>query len=172
MKYIFTLRQSFLSYCAKHIPHTEFQPVVEYRVNGMKYPSMRRARHEARPVLEDDSLDIFPGVHGTVLSGGVQPSGLHSHQIAGQGDIHGPAAGELREPDLDDARKSQFLYMIDSYLPLNEDEEAEMSQKLKEKEQFEVNEWLSDYEVRGIEHGIEQGLLQGKRETLILLLEH
>ena len=90
------------------------------------------------------------------------------------------AYGRMCRSDLDDARKSQLLHMIDRYLPLSEDEEVEMSQKMKEKEQFEVHEWLSEYEMRGIrkgigqgiEQGIEQGLLQGTRKTLMLLLEH
>jgi len=86
------------------------------------------------------------------------------------------AFGRMYRSDLDDARKSQLLHMIDRYLPLSEDEEVEMNRKLKEKEQIEVHEWLSDYEVRGIRkgigQGIEQGLLQGKKETLMLLFEH
>ena len=43
-----------------------------------------------------------------------------------------------------------------------------MSQKLREKEHVEVQEWLSEYEIRGIEHG----LMEGKREILLLLLRH
>ena len=94
------------------------------------------------------------------------------------------AYDKVRRSILDEARRSMLVHMIDRYLILSEEEEVEMSQKLREKEHVEVQEWLSDYEVRGIEkgigqgieqgieQGIDRGLVQGKKETLLLLLRH
>ncbi len=86
------------------------------------------------------------------------------------------AYDKVRRSNVDEARRSMLVHMIDRYLTLSEEEEVEMSQKLREKEHVEVLEWLSDYEIRGIEkgigQGIDRGLVQGKRETLLLLLRH
>ncbi len=87
---------------------------------------------------------------------------------------------KLRTAKMDEARKSLLIYMIDSYLPLSKTEEAEMSSRLKNREGEEVHEWLSSYEIRGIkkgrregkEEGKNEGLIQGKKETLLLLLNH
>ena len=55
-----------------------------------------------------------------------------------------------------------------------------MSSRLKNREGEEVHEWLSSYEIRGIkkgrregkEEGKNEGLIQGKKETLLLILNH
>ncbi len=51
--------------------------------------------------------------------------------------------------------------MIDSYLPLSKEEEAEMSGRLKNREGEEVHEWLSSYEIRGIKKGRKEGKEEG-----------
>ncbi len=90
----------------------------------------------------------------------------------------------LARTQLDDARRSLLVNVIDRYLKLNQEEEAEITLLVEDSDLQEVKEMLTAYEERGlkkgiergiaqgIEQGITQGILRGKRETLLRLLRH
>jgi len=65
--------------------------------------------------------------------------------------------------DLDEARKSLLVNIIESYLPLNSADEVEFNRVIVETGSEEVREMMTIYE----ERGIEKGLSQGKREMLL-----
>lgn len=69
--------------------------------------------------------------------------------------------------DLDEARKSLLVNLIESYLPLSSAEEVEFNMVIEETGSEEVREMMTVYEERGIEKGLSQGLSQGKQEMLL-----
>ncbi len=79
---------------------------------------------------------------------------------------------------LDEARRSLLLYVMDSYLKLNQSEEEELRRLVEQPELQEVKEMLTTYEERGIQKGIQQGIVQGvqqgivqgQRRTLLLMM--
>lgn len=74
----------------------------------------------------------------------------------------------------DDARRALLLNVVDKYLPLDAEEEAEFQRLLGEPEYREVKQMVTVYEKRGIEEGIQQGIergaLQGKRDAVLLIV--
>ena len=76
--------------------------------------------------------------------------------------------------DLDEARKTLLTYVIQTYLPLSEAEDNEFRTLLAQPESQEVRTMVNIYSGRifdeGVERGIEQGILQGQRNTLFKLL--
>jgi hypothetical protein len=64
---------------------------------------------------------------------------------------------------VDEARKSLLLNLIETYMPLNAEQEAEFAQLLGQEEAQEVRRMITVYE----ERGIAKGITQGKREMLL-----
>lgn len=76
--------------------------------------------------------------------------------------------------ETDEARRALLLNVIETYLKLSTEEEAEFQRLLGQPEFAEVRQMITIYEQRGIEQGIEQGMEQGivrgMRRTLLNLL--
>ncbi|MGH9839760.1 MAG: Rpn family recombination-promoting nuclease/putative transposase [Blastocatellia bacterium] len=76
---------------------------------------------------------------------------------------------------LDPARMQMIAGFVDTYLPLNPEEERWIDEKIKEavpeqKEKF--MEVMTRYEKAALQKGLLQGLEEGERNLLILLLTH
>jgi hypothetical protein len=77
--------------------------------------------------------------------------------------------------NLDEARKSLLVNVIESYLQLDEVEVVQFNELVASSDAEEVREMMTIYEERGIEkgilqgieQGIEQGITRGKRELLL-----
>ena len=69
------------------------------------------------------------------------------------------------------ARQSLLIDFVETYLALNRKEEVEFESLVQKPEYKEIEKMVTTYEKRGIEKGIEKGMLDAKRETLIHLLE-
>lgn len=73
---------------------------------------------------------------------------------------------------VDEARRSLLINVVDRYLELSAEEELEFNRLTEGLKLQEVKEYLTSWEKRGIKKGIGQGIIQGKRETLLRLLRH
>lgn len=69
--------------------------------------------------------------------------------------------------ETDDARQAMLLDLIEKYLPLDQAEQQEFERLLGQPEAAEAKQMVTFYERRGMEQGLEQGLVRGKRETLL-----
>ena len=68
---------------------------------------------------------------------------------------------------IDPARQNLLVEFVETYMPLDSQESIEFEQIISSDDQYkEVKKMVTVYEQRGIEKGIEQG----KKETLLLLL--
>lgn len=146
------------------VPETYVESVLDWEILLFRYMSIGLGDLSAEDFAEKENILAAPM---SALMHGEQTDRI---------DRKIRACERLHKTDLDDARKSMLLYMIDTYLPLSEAEEAEMSGRLKDREDTESQEWLSSYELRGREKGkLEgklEGMLEGRRVNLILLLTH
>ena len=68
---------------------------------------------------------------------------------------------------IDDARKALLTNIVDSYLRLNPHEADEFEQLIVDPNEQEVGEMISVYEQRGIDKGVLQGVVRGKRDSLL-----
>ncbi|HLK56051.1 MAG TPA: DUF4351 domain-containing protein [Chthonomonadaceae bacterium] len=77
----------------------------------------------------------------------------------------------IAKSQINDARKALLTNIVETYLKLSPQQNAEFQQLVTDPESKEVLEMISVYEQRGIEkgieQGIEQGIVRGKRETLL-----
>ena len=77
---------------------------------------------------------------------------------------------------LDGARRALLTNIIETYLPLEADEQDELRRMIAAPEAKEIRDMISVYEQRGIEKGIEQGIARGiergKRESMLILMRH
>jgi len=94
----------------------------------------------------------------------------------------------MAKAGLDEARRALLTNIIETYLPLNEDEQNALRRLIAAPEGKEICDMISVYEQRGIEQGIErgieqgiergieqgieQGVVRGKREALLRLMHH
>lgn len=78
----------------------------------------------------------------------------------------------LARSSVDEARKSLLVNVVDRYLKLGRGEEAELVRRTQQAGSEEVRALLTQWEERGIRKGRKEGVAQGKRETLLLLLRH
>jgi hypothetical protein len=70
--------------------------------------------------------------------------------------------------EIDEGRKSLLVNVIESCLQLSAGERVQFNELVEASE--EVREMLTIYEERGIEKGIEQGIIRGKREVLLRMM--
>lgn len=72
---------------------------------------------------------------------------------------------------IDEARKSLLVNCVETYLPLSENEQQDFD-KITQKPNFqEVTQMQSVYETRGEARGVARGIITGKRETALMLLQ-
>jgi hypothetical protein len=64
-------------------------------------------------------------------------------------------------------REALLINVIETYAKLNPQEQGEFLQLVAAPEGVEVSKMISVYEQRGIDKGIEQGEMRGKRNTLL-----
>ena len=67
-------------------------------------------------------------------------------------------------------QKVVSINVIEAFLVLDDQQQAEFDALLATPEGKEVRDMITVYEQRGIEKGIEQGVVLGKRETLLRLM--
>jgi hypothetical protein len=115
--------------------------------------------------LPDLSADTYAnqGELATALSAVMRPATI------GRLEQKWQALVEIARSALNDARKLMLANVVESYLILNESENAEIARRTSEQE--EVTTMISVYEERGIkigiERGIAQGVLRGQRDALL-----
>jgi hypothetical protein len=73
---------------------------------------------------------------------------------------------QTQESDLDEASRSLLVNLIDTYLPLSVEEEEELRRIVGQPGLEEVEQVITSFEQRGIEQGIERGIVEGKRDAL------
>jgi predicted transposase/invertase (TIGR01784 family) len=63
--------------------------------------------------------------------------------------------------EIDEARKSLLVNVIEEFLPLKEEDEVEFNQLVTATQSVEVIEMMTVYEERGMQKGIEKGIAEG-----------
>ena len=151
-------------------------PIVVYLAPGAG--GLTAEQHEER--VFDEQVDLFTyravglpdlladdyqeseNPLGPALSALMKPSRL-GRVVQGYRILRAMARAQL-----DEARRALLTNIIETYLPLKAEERAELRQMIAAPEGKEIQDMISVYEQRGIEIGIEQG----KRESLLKLMRH
>src|SRR5579872_1107318 len=68
---------------------------------------------------------------------------------------------------VDEARKSLLVHVIDTYMALSEAEVQQLRQIVGQQEMQEVKEMITSFERYALQQGLQQGIVQGKRDTLL-----
>ena len=80
----------------------------------------------------------------------------------------------IAQSDINEVQSALLAFFVETYLPLNEAEEEEF-QKLIQKEEVVVMQFITSWERKGIIKGEHQGIIKGeltaRRETLLLQLQ-
>ena len=71
---------------------------------------------------------------------------------------------------VDEARKMLLANIVETYLPLSEEEQGRFRELLAQSGSEETNQMISVYEERGIAKGLQQGIVGGKRDMMLKLL--
>ena len=121
--------------------------------------------------LSDLSADDYlatPNPLGPALSALMRPGGTGK---AMRWAISLRAAGAS---GIDEARQALLMYILEQHLPLNATEQNEFREIVKEPEYMETTRPLTFFErnalAKGIEQGVQEGLLQGQRSALKTVL--